>query len=349
MRILITEQDIQNTYIQSLIEAYKTAGCEVVFGPVDFYLSNYIPDILHIQWPETLYRGDYSLLGNTYDAISERIKWYKKNGSSIVYTVHNIEPHESNNREFDLKLYTLIIENSDLIIHHGPKSIELMREKYPIITSKKNIICNHGDYRIQIINNISKEKAREVLSLPKDKFILLYFGSIRPYKGFEFLKNIFKKWNIKDKYLLVAGRYIYNTKNVKQLMYYLLKTKIRKKGNNWRFDFRMIKNSEVEAYFSAADGVILTHKIGLTSGIIAMAATFKVPVVYPNIGNFAYQMKNWEGKSYRVNDINEALNALSFIYNKYYKKNRKLKNNKWLDENNWLKHVNKIIMEFENI
>lgn len=56
MRILITEQDIQNTYIQSLIEAYKTAGCEVVFGPVDFFLSNYILEILRIQWPETLYR-----------------------------------------------------------------------------------------------------------------------------------------------------------------------------------------------------------------------------------------------------------------------------------------------------
>ncbi len=204
-KVLITENNFQNAYIPSLIEAYKRAKCEVVAGgAISFYLSNFKPDILHIHWPETLYKKDVSLFGNPEEIISKQIRWYKKNGTKIVFTVHNIKPHDSTDKERDYFVYNSIIKESDVIVHHGKASIALLSKEYPEVLTKKNIVCKHGDYLIQY-KDISKEEARSHLRLPQEKFIMLYFGKFRTYKGFALIKNIYSKWPRSNKFLLIAG------------------------------------------------------------------------------------------------------------------------------------------------
>ena len=65
MNILIADNPGLNSYVTSLIEAYKKADINVICGLHNFFYSNFIPDILHIQWPEKLYNWNpFSYLSN---------------------------------------------------------------------------------------------------------------------------------------------------------------------------------------------------------------------------------------------------------------------------------------------
>jgi hypothetical protein len=53
--IIGPDQPGTNSNVESLMEAYKKAGHNVICGERNFFYSNFIPDLLHIQWPEKLY------------------------------------------------------------------------------------------------------------------------------------------------------------------------------------------------------------------------------------------------------------------------------------------------------
>lgn len=352
-KVLIAANNVRNAYIPSLAEAYKRAGCEVVVGVENLYISKFYPDILHLHWPEYLYRPDHSLFGEPMDATQRIIRQYKDYGAKVVYTIHNISPHESFDESLENDIYQFIYEMSDVIVHHGKKSIDLMSAKFPMVTGKNNIICHHGDYLIQY-KNISKMRAREKLNLPPDKFVLLCFGNIRQYKGFSLLKKIFGCWKKENKYLLVAGSYSVSSGNSLSSW---LGVKVRKKWLSWkrnpfiyerRYDLYKIKTMDIAYYFSAADAVILTHTLGLTSGILAMAATFKKAVVYPDIGNFSEQMEGWISESFTANDVTSAVDALQRLSNRL-EQGCSLDNSIWLANNSWAEHVEKILSAVQNM
>jgi beta-1,4-mannosyltransferase len=348
MKILIAANNGQNSYIASLANAYKRAGCEVVVDVDNFFLSNYHPDILHLHWPDYLYLPDHnSLFGEPAESIPRIIKQHKDRGATVVYTVHNLRPHLSCGASFEQDIYQAIYALSDIIVHHGNTSVNLLSEEFPPITEKNNIVCPHGDYLIQH-KSIPKNKAREQLGLPLDRFVLLYFGSIRNYKGFTLLNKIYGQWKNPNKYLLVAGEY---SATVGDSVPARLGVKVRKTLLSWRnnpfvsdrrYDFAMIKTSDISQYFSAADVVILTHTSGLTSGILAMAATFNKPVICPDIGNFREQMEGWLFESYTMNDVTTAVDALQRLSDRIDHEST-FDNSAWLRKNSWKEHVEKIL------
>lgn len=345
MKILITEHDIANPYVYSLINAYQRAGCQVVTGSLNFHLSNEVPDLLHIQWPESLYRWqDFSVLGPMAKKISARLQWYRERGAIIASTIHNLAPHELLEGSIDKHIYTTIIRESDLLIHHGSASVALLQKHYPEAKGKKNLICHHGDYGLQY-QQVPKEVARLKLGLPKDSLIVLCFGNIRPYKGLDLARNIFRKWKNKKKYLLIAGDLKLNGRNIFQRSLFKLKYQVRSRGHNWRIDAGHVSNDKVPLYFSAADVTLVTHKVGLTSGVLALASTLCCPVVYPRLGNFSEQMRYWLGEGYSAGDPQDATTALSRLIEKLETPCRD--NSEWLKRNSWAGHVETILSAVE--
>ena len=142
MKIQIVEHPGSNTYISSLMLAYERLGHILVCNHNNFFYSNFIPDILHIHWPDRLYMWGFPLTGKPHyeiiKIITERLKWYKSVGSIIVYTSHDLKPHHSEHQELDKNIFNLIISFSDLIIHHCEASIALLNDLYPL-AKKKNI------------------------------------------------------------------------------------------------------------------------------------------------------------------------------------------------------------------
>ena len=205
MNILITEKPNQaNAYIDSLANAYKKMGNFIIFTADNFYYSNFIPHVIHINWPESLYKWQFNLYSrDIIGFISERLNFFKKCGSIIINTIHNIEPHEIE-EEFEKDIYNLIIRKSDIIVHHGKKSKELLHKIYPSSRCKLNAIAPHGDYLLDYERRETKE-LREKYGIPQNSYVILNFGNIRPHKGEKFIDQVFQNLNIQRKYLITAG------------------------------------------------------------------------------------------------------------------------------------------------
>lgn len=347
-----------NQYIEEISKAYQKQGHDVIFGSKNFFFSNFIPDIVHIQWPEALYRWNYKSKNKIkiIKLIEERLLFYSKNKIPIVYTVHNIIPHE-NVSDFDKNIFNIIASQSNIIIHHGKKSITLAKKVYPKCKKAKHIIAPHGPYPFVKKDSLS---ARKHYNIPMNKYVLLNFGLQRSYKGPAFINSVHKKSKT-NTFLFTIGPpkvdfYIKNKwisfiiKFYKKIIIPYWKKTFSFLFKNKKTILREVPNDEIPIIMAAIDIVFLGHKKGLNSGLLALAASYGKPVIFPNIGNFKNQLDGWDWfETYDPGNTDSAIKALKKIYKRIKNNNSvpgqvTFNNNNWLKNNSWDNHV-KIIVE----
>ena len=349
MNILITESPSENGYIESLIQAYSKAGHTVICDAYNFYFSNFKPDILHIHWPERLYK--WCPLQNVgpidiYSVIQERLLWYKNNGTKIVHTIHNLKPHEHEN-PFEEKIYRLVMTYADVLVHHCAKSIDWVIAEYPDASNKINIICPHGDYLIHY-KNINQSDARQQLGISQEKTVILNFGRQRPYKNENFIGEVFTKLNLPAKHLLIAGQFANPGSNFASRLYFHARNKIRTrfKHSQHKYIYQSIPTTDLPAILSSADIVFVGQRQGLNSGLLALAATYSKAVVCPEIGCFSESLSGWQHNTYEAGNIPDATRALLEICHQVEaikQTDQELDNSQWLAEHSWDKHAATIV------
>lgn len=328
-----------NEYVQLLADAYIKKDVQVIFEEQNFLFSNFIPDIIHIQWPESIYRWKklIQMDDEGLKLLENKILWYKKNGTKIIYTVHNLQPHD-NCEDFDTDVYRLLLKNADLIIHHGKKSIDLIKRKYPETLKSKHIIAPHGSYPIQ--RTIKKEEAKKKYDIPINKITFTNFGLQRSYKGRDFNLDVFSSLkNKKDICYFTAGRLVGDTKPFEIPENELFTRQI----------YRKIPNDELRDIISLTDVFFLGHSSGLNSGLIHLAISYNKPIIFPDMGNFEEQAKEFDFyQMYKVGNVQSAKNAINKILIKLKEHEGNPPNNKiWLNKNSWDNHVNIILKELQ--
>lgn len=358
MNILICEQiGITNEYIYNLMNAYQKKGHHVILGIQNFLYSNFLPDFVHIQWPEALYRWSNPLPKSqeTSNIIKKRLDYYSQKGIPIVYTIHNLLPHE-NVTGFDKEIFKLIFDYADICVHHGSKSISQLIEFYGDLEGKKHIVCPHGPYQYFTMNS---QECRKKFQLPPKQYIFLNFGLQRQYKGIGFVNNVFNNWSSKEACLFTIGpritddpgiiRKVINS-GVKIVEGHFLEIYTRH-SHKKRIIFQPVSIKGIPEIMAASDVVFLGHQDGLNSGIISLAATYGKPVIFPDIGNFQEQLSNWSWyESYEVGNINSAIEALNNMMTriKHLKPGMiKFDNSEWRETNSWDVHVTRIIQEIK--
>ena len=126
---------------------------------------------------------------------------------------------------------------------------------------------------------IDKITARKKLGLSA-KNIILYFGIIRDYKGFDILLNAIAE--LKDSgldfHLLAGGECYGSDEKYTQLISNLDISDYITWHNKY------IPDSEVSNYFSAADVVALPYRTASQSGVTQMAYSYDLPVIVTKVG-----------------------------------------------------------------
>jgi len=352
MNILLCERiSYINQYIELLANAYKDVGHSVIFDVQNFLYSDFIPDFVHIQWPEAIYSTRHCLPPNdeSLALLENRLKFYSKNSVPIVFTIHNILPHDSKS-EFDKAFYANIMRYSNILVHHGNESVKIIKELYPESKSKNHIICPHGPYPAI---KVKENNIRKIYKLPQNKYIFLNFGLQRSYKGYDFTKKVFKKLPNNDVYLFTIGGKKYNLIN-NSFYRQIIKGKdvIQVKNNlslskRKRTITKTVKQTEIPYIIEASDVFFLGHQKGLNSGILALAASYGKPIIYPELGNFKEQLRDytWQ-ESYEAGNINSAIDAIKKMKEKISflpPGNIVMDNSEWLKNNSWKQHVENII------
>lgn len=203
-----------NPYIDLFYDALVPYGVECVgqlkfdheclIGNLDYF------DAIHLHWPENIWRNyTLSFLGKIAHSdirgtwrlskILEKIfdnqirrqslKWFesnlnflKRNGKKIIWTWHNVEPHE-NVDDFDRQAQQLLARKADLVIFHSQLAEAMCRNAYDI--DCQTVVMSHGNYKgVYPVPN-DRMAVLVKLGLDPDIPIVGMLGNIRGYKGLD--------------------------------------------------------------------------------------------------------------------------------------------------------------------
>ena len=309
-RIVLLPHDLGgNIYLEELGQAYRSLGCDVVYANVNFHRVALRSDLLHIHWPEELYRwsgiGSVTERAQRFVATIDRLK---ASGSKIAWTVHNLAPHEAGGDDSDDLVFRSLLARSDVVVHHCPHSINALRGKYAVETHATQIVVPHGHY-FAYPNHVSPQEARERLGIPADAFVYLHFGAIRSYKGVDRLVRAFGRVRVPNKFLLVAGRYqaIRGKGAMRDLA---LLARMRFLSRSIKLMRWTIASQEVQLYLQSANAVVLSHTQGLNSGVAILGMTFGKPVIGPDMGCIAWVLGRGMNVVYDPSDEEELVRAM---------------------------------------
>lgn len=196
----------------------------------------------------------------------------------VVTTVHDVESFKPGGRSRFFRSISYGL-STFLIVHNKVSSRELIN-KCNVNPSKVKII-GHGSYLGLVESKIDKTLARSLLGLPSiDKKIILFFGQIKEVKGLDVLLHAFSKCrsSIDPCSLVIAGK-VWKDSFDKYIN--IIESERIQGFVDCRI--RYIPDSEVSAYYSAADLIVLPYKKIYQSGVLLMAMSYGTPVLASDI------------------------------------------------------------------
>jgi glycosyltransferase involved in cell wall biosynthesis len=149
-----------------------------------------------------------------------------------------------------------------------------MIEKMYRANSDKIVISAHGDFNhIFPVMELNKNACREQLKLPKDKRMYLFPGTVKPYKGLNYLISTFKEWNNPHVVLVVAGKV---GRSIEESLGEL--------PANVIVHNKFIPDNELPLYFHAADWTVVPYQRILSSATILTAMGMGSAIIAPEMG-----------------------------------------------------------------
>ena len=197
----------------------------------------------------------------------------KSSHTKLMSLCDNILPHEKTPLADFLTTYLF-----DKLDGHVVQSSQTENELQEVVENPVYEKRLHPIYT-NFPKKIDKITARKKLGLSA-KNIILYFGIIRDYKGFDILLNAIAE--LKDSgldfHLLAGGECYGSDEKYTQLISNLDISDYITWHNKY------IPDSEVSNYFSAADVIALPYRTASQSGVTQMAYSYDLPVIVTKVG-----------------------------------------------------------------
>ncbi|WP_020576250.1 glycosyltransferase [Actinopolymorpha alba] len=204
----------------------------------------------------------------------ESLHALKDLGARVMWTVHNILPHETRFPELESELRQGVVAAAERVHVMSPRTRELVAPWFDIPVEKL-LSVPHPAYHDVYPSWMSRDQARLELNIAPDVTVFLLIGRVQPYKGLTELLDAFDRLCEREpgKYvLLVAGPP--NREEETQAFRDRLLT-----HPSAYAALRKIPDEEMQVYLRAADIAVFPYRRSLNSGALALALTFGLPVV----------------------------------------------------------------------
>lgn len=288
-RILVYGPAANANRFQSLL--YSAAGeADVGLVPLRNFLELdelplFEPFILHFHWLNVVTKpaaGDRDANARIDQFLASLDRLRSGAGARIVWTAHNVLPHDSRFAEADMRLRREMIERCDLVHCMTEQSIAGLAERFGLPRAK-TFVTPHPSYEGAQPDYIDRASARKILGLAADAEILLSFGAVQGYKGYDTLRDAFDRLrsDMPDRalHLLIAGAPA-DPDEVAALYAWA------GRRDDVTLLIEKIADEDLQLVFRAADIAVCPYRRTLNSGVTIMALSFGVPVVAPDEGAF---------------------------------------------------------------
>lgn len=312
MKIAVLPYDpsFPNKYIERMVEAIKIAypDAQITSYPqIKNLLSLRGYDYVWLNWFENLPIKNKlrCFLSKVINLIILKIF-----GIKIITTFHNRLPHESTNSIFDRFIFWATFRFSYRIIILTSDTKSILTEKYGKSILKKVVLIPHPTYDCK-----PKEQNTQ-----NDKFSILFFGHLRPYKNIELIYEAAKAHP--EIPFTVAGKPL-NDEYGRELK--LAAAKVP----NINLISHFLSSDEIDDLIDENTILLLPYdlKSSLNSGVVIHAICKKINLITPKIGTVnQLQNKNYI-YSYTYNSYEEHLgnlNKMIEIARDEYSKDKKM-------------------------
>jgi beta-1,4-mannosyltransferase len=265
---------------------------------------------LHFHWPEGYYRHERG--GRTLRVALSwlrlvlfgiRLAAARVLGYRVVWTVHQVYPHETRSRRLDRRAARLLARVSDFLIAHDSGTAAALVRELGAPDDKIHVIP-HGSYIGVYPKGRGREDVRAELGIGSDAFVLLSFGQIRRYKDLMLLVESFARADLDRGVLLIAGL------PLDQSEAHRLTTTTAGSGRVVTV-LEYLPDERVAELFDASDVAVISRGDGGTSGALILALSMAVPVIAAALP--AYEELTGNGRAgwhFRPGDVDSLCAAL---------------------------------------
>lgn len=277
-----------NPYGALLATALRRHGVELAEGNYDFERawlekSRHTYDVLHLNWLDRFYaRFDESHAPEAAEArfadFTENVIHARRLGFRLIWTVHNLFPHERRYPHLDRRVNALIAREADHVVAHCRFAADRIEELYD--PPRPVTVVPHGNYLPVFPNVVSRAQARRRLAIDATHFVYLFFGNARGYKGVADLIAAFGQAAEPDSVLVLVLRENARSPGLITELRSLAEADQRVRIH----DSRYFPTDQFQYFLNAADVAVLPFTAVLTSGSAIQALGFGKPLVVPRLG-----------------------------------------------------------------
>ena len=233
--------------------------------------------ILHYHWLE--FQDLRALSAMPYKLLC--ISLYHLLGGTIVWTVHNLTPHDRRYLNLHKRLHRWMGKKADIVHVHSVTAIPMVSEKFGIEPSKM-VVLKHPDFPAEIHSTTKARerflsffnRSKEDIQLP----VLLMFGQLSAYKGIIEAITIILSIDLPFKLWIVGP--------IKKGQDKLHKQTMDRCYNDERIVYipKFIPEDRYPYLLSSADICVFNYRSILTSGGVMMARSYQRDIVAPYMG-----------------------------------------------------------------
>lgn len=232
---------------------------------------HWINDLVgHIIWPQSSIFRRLKLLLLYFDIIFLRLR-----GVSVVWTIHNLVAHESINPSVEIRARRVIARACSHILVHSQSALDQVEFEYGYSCGHKTSVAPHGNYdECYPANESLLKEFKDKYSLSKHDINIMFFGSVRRYKGVARLLEAFHASTKSNLHLIIAGKS--NTEELNRTL-----VQFAAIDNRIILIPEFISDAMVKPMFDAVDAVIIPFERTLTSGSTVLAMTMSKATILP--------------------------------------------------------------------
>ena len=264
-----------------------------------------IPKVLHLHWLNVVLAGAKSS-NDANKLIAEFERQLDRAiaaGAQLVWTVHNVLPHESYEQSAAIRVREAMVKRAHLIHVMSPDTVELC-SPYFAIPAAKVVRADHAGYHGHFPQVPTSDVRRE-WGLPQGGKVGVIIGGIKPYKGLnEFAEHFISatRSHPRDVTLVIAG------KAGDEVMHSPL-WELAEYAPNLHVIPRMLTDEQVASLTTMADFTVIPYRNSLNSGALVLGLTFGKPILARASAGSTHLLADGAGRIYHEDDELESILA----------------------------------------